>query len=79
MQIGTSLVLLFSVLLLGISFSQSSYAIGNHSFELEWGESGKIEPGNFLFPQRISEDNQGNLYITDLGNSRIQTLSLIHI
>ena len=54
MQIGTSLVLLFSVLLLGISFSQSSYAIGNHSFELEWGESGKINPGNFLFPQRIS-------------------------
>ena len=72
MSTVASLVVLFSVLLLGISFSQSSYAFGNHSFELEWGESGKTAPGNFLFPQQISEDNQGNLYVTDLGNSRIQ-------
>jgi len=72
MSTVASLVILFSVLLLGISFSQSSYAFDNHSFELEWGESGKTAPGNFLFPQQISEDNQGNLYVTDLGNSRIQ-------
>ena len=71
MQIGISLVILFSVLLLGISFSQSSAAFGNHAFELEWGESGKTDPGNFLFPQRLAEDNDGRVYVTDLGNSRI--------
>ena len=71
------LVLLFSVLLLGVSFTQNSYA-ANHPFELEWGSSG-TQPGMFLHPQHLTVDSENNIYVTDLGNSRVQKLSLIHI
>ena len=66
-----SLVLLFSVLLLGMSFTQNSYA-ANHPFELEWGASGKDKPGKFLEPQHLAIDSENNIYVTDLGNSRVQ-------
>ena len=66
-----SLVLLFSVLLVGVSFTQNSYAV-NHSFELEWGSSGHLKPGMFLNPQHLSVDSENNIYVTDLGNSRVQ-------
>ena len=66
-----SLVLLFSVLLLGMSFTQNSYA-ANHPFELEWGASGKDKPGKFLEPQHLAIDSENNVYVTDLGNSRVQ-------
>ena len=72
MRIVISTVILLSVLVLGISLSPQSYGIGYHEFELDWGQSGKTEPSNFLFPQRIAEDNDGSIYVTDLGNSRIQ-------
>ena len=66
-----SLVLLFSVLLVGISFVQTSYA-ASHPFELEWGVSGQTEPGMFLYPQHLAIDLENNVYVTDLGNSRVQ-------
>ena len=68
---GLSLVILFSVLLLGVTLAQNSYA-ANHSFELEWGVSGKDKPGMFLNPQNLAIDSENNIYVTDLGNSRIQ-------
>ena len=64
------LVLLFSVLLVGVSFTQNSYA-ANHPFELEWGSSG-TQPGMFLHPQHLTVDSENNIYVTDLGNSRVQ-------
>jgi len=65
-----SLVLLFSVLLLGMSFTQNSYA-ANHPFELEWGESGAA-PGKFVHPQHIAIDSENNIFVTDRDNSRVQ-------
>ena len=64
------LVLLFSVLLVGVSLTQNSYAV-NHPFELEWGSSGS-QPGMFLHPQHLTVDSENNIYVTDLGNSRVQ-------
>ena len=66
-----SLVLLFSVLLLGVTFTQNSYA-AQHPFELKWGSSGLAKPGMFLNPQHLAVDSENNIYVTDLGNSRVQ-------
>ena len=65
-----SLVLLFSVLLVGVSFAQDSHA-AVHPFELQWGESG-TKSGKFLHPQQLAIDSENNIYVTDLGNSRVQ-------
>ena len=65
------LVILFSVLLFGMSFTQDSYST-NESFELEFGVSGIGKPGMFLEPQHLAIDLDNNIYVTDLGNSRVQ-------
>ena len=49
MRVAISLVVLISVLVIGVSLVQTSYGISNHQFELVWGDSGKINPGNFTF------------------------------
>ena len=49
MRGAISLVVIIVVLGIGLSLVQTSYGITNE-FELSWGESGKIDPGNFLFP-----------------------------
>ena len=64
------LVLLFSVLLVGVSFAQNSYAV-THAFELEWGSAG-TKSGMFLHPQQIAIDSENNVFVTDRDNSRIQ-------
>ena len=66
-----SLVLLFSVLLLGVTFTQNSYA-AQHPFELKWGSSGLAKPGMFLNPQQLAVDLENNIYVSDHGNARIQ-------
>lgn len=43
-----------------------------HPFLLEWGNSGLTKPGLFSFPQNLAIDNSGNVYVTDLGNMRVQ-------
>ena len=67
---GLSLVLLFSVLFVGVSFVQNSYA-APHSFELQWGESG-TGSGEFIHPQHLAIDSENNIFVTDRDNSRVQ-------
>ena len=52
------LVVLFSVLLLGTSLTQDSYA-AVHPFELQWGESG-TRSGNFIHPQQLAIDSENS-------------------
>ena len=65
-----SSVLLFSVLLVGVSFAQDSHA-AVHPFELQWGESG-TNSGKFLHPQQLAIDSENNIFVTDRDNSRVQ-------
>src|SRR3990170_624495 len=44
----------------------------SHPFILAWGESGIGKSGFFSFPQNIAIDDLGNVYVTDLGNMRVQ-------
>ena len=44
----------------------------SHPFILEWGESGIGKPGLFSYPQNLAIDEIGNVYVTDLGNKRVQ-------
>lgn len=44
----------------------------SHPYILQWGESGLSTPGKFSFPQNLAIDEVGNVYVTDLGNMRVQ-------
>ena len=35
-------------------------------------ECGISKPGSFLSPQHLAFDSENNVYVTDLGNSRVQ-------
>jgi len=50
---------------------QISYAEGSHPFSQKWGSSGN-DPGEFMYPESLAVDDQGFVYVTDLGNTRIQ-------
>jgi hypothetical protein len=50
-----------------IAFAQSV----SHPLITQWGESGDRD-GEFYNPQNIAIDSEGNVYITDLGNRRVQ-------
>jgi DNA-binding beta-propeller fold protein YncE len=64
-----------SVVLLAGSFTQYSFAFGDYDSILEWGEFGIMHPGQFSYPQFIAVDDDGNSYVSDLGNKRIQKFS----
>jgi len=42
------------------------------SFETQWGSYGLQTTGQFAFPQGIAVDSSGHVYVTDLGNRRIE-------
>jgi large repetitive protein len=69
----TSLVVIFMLLglIVGIPIAHANTS-SSHPFILEWGESGLSKPGHFSFPQNLATDEQGNVYVTDLGNKRVQ-------
>ncbi len=67
--------MVFSILLLSNSFSQSSFGLGDYDFISEWGSFGIAKSGHFSYPQFIAVDDDGNIYVSDLGNKRIQKFS----
>ena len=65
---------LFTVLLV-VGISQNSYALGNYDFISSWGSFGIFDEGEFSHPQYVAVDSEGNVYVTDLGNKRVQKFS----
>jgi DNA-binding beta-propeller fold protein YncE len=43
----------------------------DYIFDFEWGVTGS-EPGQFNYPARIAIDQDGNVYVTELLNNRVQ-------
>jgi len=61
-----------SISLAGVSFVGNGFAENAHSFDSKFGTSGIFTPGSFLSPQHLAFDSENNLYVTDLGNARVQ-------
>ena len=51
---------------------QPAAAAGNYPFVSTWGQQGLTKTGAFTFPQYVAVDESGNVYVTDLGNARVQ-------
>ena len=66
------LVVIVSFILLAVTMEEAFSATGSHPFILKWGGSGLTEPGFFSLPQKAAVDSDGNIYVTDLGNKRVQ-------
>ena len=61
-----------TVSLAGISYIENVDAANDHNFESQWGMAGISKSGFFLSPQHLAFDSENNVYVTDLGNSRVQ-------
>ncbi|MDC4231006.1 MAG: 6-bladed beta-propeller [Nitrosopumilus sp.] len=67
--------MMFSVFLLANSFAQSSFGYGDYEYLSEFGSHGIVKPGYFSHPQFIEVGNDGSIYVSDLGNKRVQKFS----
>ncbi|KFM18852.1 NHL repeat-containing protein [Marine Group I thaumarchaeote SCGC RSA3] len=68
------IVTTLSVILVSSTLTPS-FALGEYDYLSEWGEFGIYTPGFFSYPEYIAVDEDGNSYISDLGNKRIQKFS----
>ena len=66
------LLIALTVSLAGISYIENVNAASGHDFESQWGKAGILKSGFFLSPQHLAFDSENNVYVTDLGNSRVQ-------
>lgn len=70
------LVVVFTIIgIAGAMPDAQANTSSSHPYILQWGESGLTKPGFFSFPQNLAVDNLGNVYVTDLGNKRVQKFS----
>jgi len=74
LKLFLTLTILFAVLLTS-SFTQTSFGSGDYDLLHEWGTYGPTEPNHFAYPQFLTVDEEGNVYVTDFGNKRIQKFS----
>ena len=67
------LVVIFTIIGLAspLPFAEANTS-SSHPYILQWGESGLSTPGKFSSPQNLAVDELGNVYVTDLGNMRVQ-------
>src|ERR687898_422260 len=59
----------FSSLIFSLNFSFAS--VSEYQLQLRWGTAG-TENGQFMVPHSMAFDSEGNIYITDVNNHRIQ-------
>ena len=71
MHLKIILLVVLAISLVGVT-QLGTVDAATHTFELDWGEAGISKPGSFLSPQHLAFDSENNVYVTDLGNSRVQ-------
>src|SRR5574338_351994 len=70
MQLRLAIFAAFFVLTL--MFSQPALAASGYPYVGSFGGQGLVKTGAFSFPQYVAVDESGNVYVTDLGNARVQ-------
>ena len=70
MQLKIAILIAFFVLTIVIS--QPALAAVNYPYIGSFGSQGLSKTGVFSYPQYAATDDSGNIYVTDLGNSRVQ-------
>ena len=66
------LIVMLSISLVSMTFVGNSFADSGNNFDSIFGKYGISQPGSFLNPQHLAFDSENNLYVTDLGNARVQ-------
>ncbi|MEO9276942.1 MAG: HYR domain-containing protein, partial [Nitrososphaera sp.] len=71
MKAALTLIGIMTILLSSMAI-QYSWAATSPVFSTQWGTYGLQNTGQFAFPQGVTVDSSGNVYVTDLGNRRIE-------